>query len=108
MKKNMVVKIRQGQFLVINLEYDLKYGINMFVFFDTFLCCSFVSGVQTGNVKNCHNYNSLDHSKRTKKYKIYKSPQGQTIYQINQCLSTVLQRNVGEQLIACECVPDER
>jgi hypothetical protein len=30
-------------------------------------------------------------------------PQGQTIYQINQRLSVVLQRGVGEQLIACEC-----
>jgi hypothetical protein len=28
---------------------------------------------------------------------------GQTIYQINQRLSVALQRNVGEQLIACEC-----
>jgi hypothetical protein len=30
-------------------------------------------------------------------------PQGQTIYQINQRLSATLQRDVGEQLIACEC-----
>ncbi len=30
-------------------------------------------------------------------------PRGQTIYQINQRLSIVLQRGVGEQLIACEC-----
>ncbi|CAK9869742.1 unnamed protein product [Sphagnum jensenii] len=31
-------------------------------------------------------------------------PRGQTIYQINQRLSVTLQRNVEEQLIACECV----
>jgi hypothetical protein len=30
-------------------------------------------------------------------------PGGQTIYQINQRLSVVLERGVGEQLIACEC-----
>jgi hypothetical protein len=30
-------------------------------------------------------------------------PREQTIYQINQRLSAVLQRGVGEQLIACEC-----
>jgi hypothetical protein len=30
-------------------------------------------------------------------------PRGQTIYQINQCLSVALQRGVGERLIACEC-----
>jgi hypothetical protein len=30
-------------------------------------------------------------------------PRGQTIYQINQRLFVVLQRGVGEQLIACEC-----
>ncbi len=30
-------------------------------------------------------------------------PRGQTIYQINQCLSAALQRGVGEQLIAYEC-----
>jgi hypothetical protein len=29
-------------------------------------------------------------------------PQGLTIYQINERLSVTLQRNVGEQLIACE------
>jgi hypothetical protein len=62
----MIVKIRQGQCLVTNLKYDLRF--NMIVFFETFLCCSFVSRVQRGNVKICHNYNSLDHSKRTRKY----------------------------------------
>jgi hypothetical protein len=31
-------------------------------------------------------------------------PRGQTIYQINQRLFVVLQRGVGEQLIACKCV----
>jgi hypothetical protein len=31
-------------------------------------------------------------------------PRGQTIYQINQRLSVALQRDVGEQLIASECV----
>jgi hypothetical protein len=31
-------------------------------------------------------------------------PRGQTIYQINQRLSVALQRHVGEQLIACECI----
>jgi hypothetical protein len=30
-------------------------------------------------------------------------PRGHTIYQINQHLSVVLQRGVGEQLIAYEC-----
>ncbi len=30
-------------------------------------------------------------------------PRGQTIFQINQCLSVALQHDVGEQLIACEC-----
>jgi hypothetical protein len=30
-------------------------------------------------------------------------PRRQTIYQINHRLSIVLQRGVGEQLIACEC-----
>jgi hypothetical protein len=30
-------------------------------------------------------------------------PQGQTIYQINQRLSIVLQQGIGEQLFACEC-----
>jgi hypothetical protein len=30
-------------------------------------------------------------------------PRGQTIYQINRRLSVMLQRDVGEQLIACEC-----
>jgi hypothetical protein len=30
-------------------------------------------------------------------------PREQTIYQINQRLSVALQRDVGEQLIACEC-----
>ncbi len=30
-------------------------------------------------------------------------PRGQTIYEINQCLSVALQRGIGEQLIAYEC-----
>jgi Trk K+ transport system NAD-binding subunit len=30
-------------------------------------------------------------------------PRGQTIFQINQRLFVTLQRDVGEQLIACEC-----
>jgi hypothetical protein len=30
-------------------------------------------------------------------------PRGQTIYQINQRISIALQRDVREQLIACEC-----
>jgi hypothetical protein len=30
-------------------------------------------------------------------------PRGQTIYQINQRLSVGFQRDVGKQLIACEC-----
>ncbi len=30
-------------------------------------------------------------------------PRRQTIYQINQRLSVALQRDIGEQLIACEC-----
>jgi hypothetical protein len=33
----------------------------------------------------------------------YKHNRPQTIYQINQRLSTALQCDVGEQLIACEC-----
>jgi hypothetical protein len=33
----------------------------------------------------------------------HNQPRGQTIYQINQCLSVVLQRGVGEQLITREC-----
>jgi hypothetical protein len=31
-------------------------------------------------------------------------PRRQTIYQINQRLFVAFQRDVGEQLIACECV----
>jgi hypothetical protein len=33
----------------------------------------------------------------------HNQPRGQTIYQINQCLSVALQRSIGEQLIACKC-----
>jgi hypothetical protein len=33
----------------------------------------------------------------------HNQPRGQTIYHINQRLFVALQRDVGEQLIACEC-----
>jgi hypothetical protein len=33
----------------------------------------------------------------------HNQPRGQTIYQINQRLFVTLQRDIGEQLIACEC-----